>query len=99
MPPRTRKAATPAPSQPGEVTIEIVKDEGDYVAWLVGAQPCRMTFCKTVTELPDRVSAMLGSAGLRGEIAVTWTGADEAGKKAAKRLNSSTSEKIKTDAT
>lgn len=95
MPPRARKAAEP--DLPNHVTIEITKDEGGYIGWLDGARPLRFTITSTVTELPAAVSSMLGALGYQGAIEVTWTGGDEAGLRAAKRLSRGTSRQSETD--
>lgn len=87
MPPRARKAAAAEPPLPDSVTIEITKDEGGYVGWLDGARPLRFCIVTKVEELPAAVSRMLGLVGHRGSVDVTWTGGDEAGTRAAKRLS------------
>lgn len=88
MPPRKRKTE---PAEPAAVEISIEKVDGDYHAYLVGAKPMRMTFASTIAELPEAVSHMLGFAGYTGEVRVTWSGGDDAGTRAAKRLNNTAS--------
>jgi hypothetical protein len=80
VPPRA-KTSEPVP----RITVEVIKEDVYYV-WVVDSQPPRFTYASTIGELPERVAAMLPFMGLQGAVEVEWTGGDEAGRRAVRKI-------------